>query len=100
MKKWYVYNMDEGGEISVNYGNPKKHFDSYGWDGPEKIIIGADQMEEITEKWQLGDCTEEEWKEIEKENKQILARNKKIETKLLKKANLLCETYNKNKIKP
>lgn len=99
--KWYVYNMDNGGEVSVNYGNPKKHFDSYGWSGPEKIILGGTcDEEEIIEREQLGIHTEKEWKEVEKDNKKILDSYKKIEIKLLKKANLMCELFNKNKIKP
>jgi len=41
-KQWYVYNMDDGGEVSVNYGNPKDHHKSYGWPDIDKIIIAED----------------------------------------------------------
>lgn len=45
-EKWYVYDLDHGGEISINFGDPKKHFRSYGWDGDDKIIISKNDRDE------------------------------------------------------
>lgn len=99
--RWYVCNKDRGGEISVNFGNPKEHFDSYGWTGLHKILVGEDVMEEIPSLSEIYDpksLNKAEKLAFRKEIEEMKERNKKLEIKILEIANCMANALNEAKI--